>query len=60
MRLYLRKVDETRQYGSILNIVLKKNVSVAFMTNGQDVPDDIIQPSPKIISDYIVGEYGDA
>ncbi|SEQ57750.1 flagellar biosynthesis protein FlhF [Virgibacillus subterraneus] len=54
------KVDETRQYGSMLNIALKKNVGVAFMTNGQDVPDDIIEPSPKLISNYIVGEYSDA
>ncbi|WP_164668979.1 flagellar biosynthesis protein FlhF [Virgibacillus doumboii] len=54
------KIDETRQYGSILNIALKKNVGVAYVTNGQDVPDDIIQPTPKLISDYIVGEYGGA
>ncbi len=54
------KVDETRQYGSMLNIALKKNVGVAFMTNGQDVPDDIIEPSPNLISSYIVGEHSDA
>ncbi|MFC4557134.1 flagellar biosynthesis protein FlhF [Virgibacillus kekensis] len=51
------KTDETTQYGSILNITLLKNVGVAYMTNGQDVPDDIIHPSPEIITDYIVGEY---
>lgn len=54
------KVDETRQYGSILNIVLKKHVNVAYLTNGQDVPDDIIKPSSKLITSYIAGEYDGA
>ncbi|SES75611.1 flagellar biosynthesis protein FlhF [Oceanobacillus limi] len=54
------KADETRQYGSILNIALTKQVGVAYLTNGQDVPDDLIQPTPEKISNYIVGEFIDA
>src|SRR5699024_6421644 len=50
------KVDETRQYGSILNNALKNQLGIAFMTNGQDVPDDIIRPSPQMISELIAGE----
>lgn len=50
------KVDETRQYGSILNIALKNKLGIAFLTNGQDVPDDILKPSPEGIGQLIAGE----
>ncbi|MFD1037969.1 flagellar biosynthesis protein FlhF [Virgibacillus byunsanensis] len=51
------KIDETRQYGSMLNISLHKKMGIAYMTNGQDVPDDLILPTPKVISNYIMGAY---
>ncbi|MUK89897.1 flagellar biosynthesis protein FlhF [Ornithinibacillus sp. L9] len=54
------KIDETRQYGSMLNIAIEKQVGVAYLANGQDVPDDLIQPTPKKISDFIVGEFSEA
>ncbi|RYG73856.1 flagellar biosynthesis protein FlhF [Lentibacillus lipolyticus] len=54
------KADETQQFGSMLNIALKKATGIAFITNGQDVPDDIIDPSPKNISEYIMGGFPDA
>ncbi|ASN05710.1 flagellar biosynthesis protein FlhF [Virgibacillus necropolis] len=53
------KIDETRQYGSMINLALQNQVGIAYMTNGQDVPDDIVKPSPVKISEYIVGEYRD-
>lgn len=51
------KLDETMQYGSMLNITLNHKTGIAYLTNGQDVPDDIIQPSPKKITDFILGGY---
>lgn len=53
------KIDETRQYGSMLNIAIHNQTGIAYMTNGQDVPDDLVQTSPEKISEYIVGEYRD-
>lgn len=50
------KIDETRQYGTLLNIVLQKQISIAYITNGQDVPDDLVHITPDIITNYIVGE----
>lgn len=50
------KLDETTQYGSMLNICLEKQTGIAYLTNGQDVPDDILNPSPSKISEMIVGE----
>jgi len=53
------KIDETTQYGSMLNIALNKEVNISYITNGQDVPDDIIEPTPKQISNYLLGGYFD-
>ncbi|TRM12416.1 flagellar biosynthesis protein FlhF [Lentibacillus cibarius] len=58
-KIIFTKADETRLFGSILNVALKKSADVAFITNGQDVPDDIIEASPEVISDYILGDYCD-
>ncbi|HLR07945.1 MAG TPA: flagellar biosynthesis protein FlhF [Bacillota bacterium] len=57
--LIFTKVDETNQYGSILNLALKHQLGVACLTNGQNVPDDIITPSPEMISSYVMGGYYD-
>ena len=50
------KVDETTQYGSMLSITLLNNIGIAYLTNGQDVPDDLIKPDPTSIGKLIVGE----
>lgn len=49
------KIDETRQYGSMVNLMLEKQVNIAYLTNGQDVPEDIFIPTPERISNLIVG-----
>lgn len=54
------KVDETRQYGSILNIALKKKMSTAYITNGQNVPDDLMEATPELIVNYCIGGSPDA
>src|SRR5699024_3955733 len=50
------KLDETLQYGSMINIALKSQVGIAYLTNGQDVPDDLIRPNANIVSHYIINE----
>ena len=40
-RYIFTKIDSTSSYGSILNIVQKKNIPISYITNGQNVPDDI-------------------
>jgi flagellar biosynthesis protein FlhF len=49
------KADETSVYGSILNMAEKFSTGVAYMTNGQDVPDDLIVADPKAIANTILG-----
>jgi flagellar biosynthesis protein FlhF len=47
------KVDETSIYGSMMNMVEKFNIGVAYITTGQNVPDDMIPASPEAIASLI-------
>lgn len=55
-QLIFTKKDETATYGSLLNIPLRHNTGIAYITNGQDVPDDIEKASIEKIADLLVGE----
>lgn len=48
-KVIFSKVDETETYGSILNFIVEKRVGVAYLTTGQNVPDDIVEGSPNKI-----------
>lgn len=54
------KMDETLSYGSVLNIMLQGQIPLAYLTNGQDVPDDLLTPSSQWLSEQVLGAYGDA
>ncbi|WP_237566155.1 flagellar biosynthesis protein FlhF [Oceanobacillus massiliensis] len=54
------KQDETGQYGSILNIVLGKRIGITCITNGQDVPEDLMKATPENISKLLAGDDGEA
>lgn len=49
------KVDETSGYGAMYNLITKYNKGVAYMTNGQNVPDDMITVKPSNIAKSIIG-----
>lgn len=49
------KADETATYGLMYNIIHRENKGVAYITNGQDVPDDLVMVTPETIVDLIVG-----
>ncbi|MBT2681371.1 flagellar biosynthesis protein FlhF [Bacillus sp. ISL-35] len=49
------KLDETSVYGSMLNMAEKFSTGIAYLTNGQDVPDDLIGASPEITANTIIG-----
>lgn len=55
-KVIFSKVDETESYGSILNFMLEKQVGVAYLTNGQNVPDDIMEGSPNKIYSILAKE----
>lgn len=58
-RVIFTKVDETSSYGSLLSLPLKNNIGIAYLTNGQDVPDDLIKPEPNLISEWMVKGYNE-
>lgn len=41
------KTDEASQIGGVLTVLIEQNIPLAFETNGQRVPEDIIRPERK-------------
>ncbi|MFV9509841.1 flagellar biosynthesis protein FlhF [Tepidibacillus sp. LV47] len=59
-KLLFTKFDETLSYGTIINIVSKYPYPVSYITNGQNVPDDIeIFDEEKIAKAILGGVIGD-
>lgn len=54
-RLIFTKLDETETCGSILNVVCRMGVPVAFVAYGQNVPDDITAVNPKKLAGLLLG-----
>ncbi|MBW8350512.1 flagellar biosynthesis protein FlhF [Bacillus sp. IITD106] len=48
------KADETRTYGVMYNLICKYKIGAAYITTGQDVPDDIIAATPEVITEFIL------
>ncbi|MDZ5473464.1 flagellar biosynthesis protein FlhF [Bacillus sp. 31A1R] len=49
------KADETSNFGAMVNLIDKYKIGVAYITNGQDVPDDMMSANSEIISKLILG-----
>lgn len=54
--LIFTKLDETGSAGSILNLIGQTTLPTAYLTNGQNVPDDIEAATPYRLARYIIGE----
>jgi flagellar biosynthesis protein FlhF len=50
------KVDETSSYGALLNMIYEHKKSLSILTNGQNVPEDIMFIDPKKVAKLIVGD----
>lgn len=55
-KLIFTKKDETSSFGAIINLALQYKIGVAYLTYGQDVPDDIEEASGKKIAQLVMGE----
>ena len=51
--LIFSKVDEAVVFGNMLNLLIKNNVPVIYLTNGQVIPDDIISADPEFLANMI-------
>ncbi len=54
-KLIFTKVDETSAYGSILNTKCYSNKNLSYITNGQNVPDDIEIVNVEKLSKNLLG-----
>lgn len=54
--LILTKLDESFSPGSILDLMVKTNIPVAYITNGQNVPDDIDAATAEKLTRCVLGE----
>ncbi len=48
------KIDETDTYGTMMNLICDYQIGAAYITTGQDVPDDITFATPTKIADYLL------
>ena len=53
-KLILTKVDETISFGSLVNALITIARPVSFVTDGQNVPDDIVPSDPERLADLVL------
>lgn len=53
-KLIFTKLDETSSLGPILNVIRATGLPVAYLSNGQNVPDDLVAASPLELARLIV------
>lgn len=54
--LILTKLDESYCLGSMLDLLVNTKLPIAYLTNGQNVPDDIDAATPEKLAGCILGE----
>ncbi|MFS0865088.1 flagellar biosynthesis protein FlhF [Fredinandcohnia sp. 179-A 10B2 NHS] len=54
-KMIFTKVDETINYGPMLNLMIHNKIGAAYVTNGQNVPDDIVVATPSLIANTLLG-----
>jgi len=54
-KIIMTKLDETLSYGSLVNLMYHYPYPVAYLTNGQNVPEDITKVSPDEIASLVLG-----
>lgn len=54
-KLIFTKLDETSSYGNLLNVRLYSGAELSYMTNGQNVPDDIEVFNSQTIVKQLLG-----
>ncbi|SDL73623.1 flagellar biosynthesis protein FlhF [Sediminibacillus halophilus] len=58
-QLVFTKKDETASYGAMAGLSMASGKGIAYITTGQDVPDDIESVDVQKLAKMIVGEFAD-
>lgn len=53
--LVFTKLDECESWGSLLNLPTRTSLPLACLTNGQQVPEDLILAQPELVADWVMG-----
>ncbi len=51
------KIDECSSLGILLNIQIQNPSPLSYVTNGQRVPEDLLEISPKIVAELIMSQH---
>ena len=54
-RLIFTKLDETDRCGALINIPTRSNLPLAYLTNGQQVPEDLWRAEATLVADLVMG-----
>jgi len=54
-KVIFTKMDETGSFGAIFNLLHAHNLRLSYMTNGQNVPDDLLLASSDQLCDLLLG-----
>ncbi len=54
--IFFTKIDETYKPGILLNLPIKTDIPLSFISIGQKVPEDIRVLNPERIAKYVLGE----
>jgi flagellar biosynthesis protein FlhF len=55
-RFLISKLDETRSHGMILNLASNFSIPMSYLSNGQNVPNDIEIATPERLAELVLGE----
>lgn len=53
-KVLFTKMDETRTYGAVVNLLHEFPIKLSYLTNGQNVPDDIVEVNEEKLIDLIL------
>ncbi len=54
-RLIFTKLDETDRCGVLINVPIRSNLPLAYLTNGQQVPEDLLRAEPQMVAELVMG-----
>lgn len=53
--LIVTKIDESRKFGTLYDVICKTNKPVTYLTRGQNVPQDIEEATPSRMANLMLG-----
>lgn len=56
-KLIFTKLDETSCRGALINMPMEFQKGIAYLTVGQNVPDDIVEANPELVMKHVFGDY---